>query len=83
MTPWLLSLVCWLPPLLLVLWFTLRGPLVQRLIALQLATNVTILLLAAMSFAFDQTMMIDLPLTLAALSLPGTLMLTLFVERWL
>ncbi|HQT76462.1 MAG: hypothetical protein B7Z80_02925 [Rhodospirillales bacterium 20-64-7] len=83
MNPWLLSVIAWLPPLALPLWVAARGSLPARLVAVQLATNVTILILVLTSFAFDQTILIDLPLTLAALSLPGTLMLALFIERWL
>jgi multisubunit Na+/H+ antiporter MnhF subunit len=83
MNPWLLSVIAWLPPLALPLWVAVRGSLADRLVAVQLATNVTILLLVLMSFAFDQTSLIDLPLTLTALSLPGTLMFAHFAERWL
>jgi multisubunit Na+/H+ antiporter MnhF subunit len=36
-----------------------------------------------MTFAFDQPALIDLALALALLSLPGTLLLSLFLERWL
>jgi multicomponent Na+:H+ antiporter subunit F len=44
---------------------------------------VVALLLVLASFAFDQDSLIDLPLTLVVLSLPGTLMYALFIERWL
>ena len=83
MNLWLASLICWLPPLALPLWVAVRGPLADRLVAVQLAANVTIPMLVLSSFAFDQDSLIDLPLTLAALSLPGTLMFALFIERWL
>ncbi|HEX2940896.1 MAG TPA: monovalent cation/H+ antiporter complex subunit F [Rhodopila sp.] len=83
MNPWLLSIIAWLPPLVVPLWVAARGTLPHRLVAVQLATNVTILILVLASFAFDQDSLIDLPLTLATLSLPGTLMLALFIERWL
>jgi multicomponent Na+:H+ antiporter subunit F len=83
MNPWLLGVIAWLLPLALPLWVAARGNLADRLVAVQLATNVTILLLVLTSFAFDQTSLIDLPLTLTVLSLPGTLMFAHFVERWL
>ncbi|HEX4149975.1 MAG TPA: monovalent cation/H+ antiporter complex subunit F [Pirellulales bacterium] len=63
--------------------FTGRGEIGLRLIAAQLATALAILLLIALSFAFDQASTIDLALTLALLTLPGTLLLALFEERWL
>lgn len=83
MTPWLLAVICGLPPLVTPLWVAARGSLPNRLVAVQLGTNVTVLLLVLSSFAFDQPALIDLPLTVAALSLPGTLMFALFIERWL
>ena len=83
MNPWLLSVIVCLPPLALPLWVAVRGRLADRLVAVQLATNVALLLLVLMSFAFDQDSLIDLPLTLGILSLPGTLMYALFIERWL
>jgi multisubunit Na+/H+ antiporter MnhF subunit len=83
MTAWLAAVIACLPPLLVPLWVAMRGQLTDRLVAVQVGTNVTILILVLCSFAFDQDSMIDLPLTLAALSLPGTLMFSFFIERWL
>jgi multicomponent Na+:H+ antiporter subunit F len=83
MNPWLLSLIAWLPPLALPLWVAARGRLADRLVALQLATSVVILLVVLASFAFDQSSIIDLALALTVLSLPATLMFALFIERWL
>ncbi|HYZ21556.1 MAG TPA: monovalent cation/H+ antiporter complex subunit F [Rhodopila sp.] len=83
MNPWLIAVTACLPPLLAPLWVAVRGRLADRLVAVQVATNVTILALVLCSFAFDQDSLIDLPLTLAALSLPGTLMFAFFIERWL
>jgi multicomponent Na+:H+ antiporter subunit F len=40
-------------------------------------------MLAMLSFAFGQASSTDLALTVALLSLPGTLVFALFVERWL
>ena len=60
-----------------------RGGTAQRLVAMQLASAVTTLILALMTFAFDQSSFIDLALCLALLTLPGTLLMALFLERWL
>jgi multicomponent Na+:H+ antiporter subunit F len=60
-----------------------RGGAGARLPALQLATAVATPALVLMTFAFDQSALIDLALTLALLALPGTLLLALFLERWL
>jgi multicomponent Na+:H+ antiporter subunit F len=54
-----------------------------RMIATQFAAAVTCLILALLTFAFDQPSFIDLALALALLSLPGTLAIALFLERWI
>ena len=83
MTPWLIATLALLPPLAIALWSAMRGGLMARLVAVQLATGLTSLILVLLSFAFDQPSIIDLALTLSFLSLPGTLLLALFAERWL
>lgn len=72
-----------LPALLAPVALACRGAVGARLVAVQLATSVTLLILALMTFAFDQSAFMDLPLALALLSAPGTLLMTLFLERWL
>ncbi|MFL5288964.1 MAG: monovalent cation/H+ antiporter complex subunit F [Rhodopila sp.] len=79
----MVAILACLPPLVLPLWTAATGRLPDRFVAVQLGTNVIALLLVLASFAFDQDSLIDLPLTLVALSLPGTLMYALFIERWL
>lgn len=83
MNPWMLALLAWMPALLIPLWVAFQGRLMQRLVAVQLATNLTILLLVIAGFAFDESYLVDLPLTLAMLSLPSTVMFAVFIERWL
>jgi multisubunit Na+/H+ antiporter MnhF subunit len=60
-----------------------RGEVAGRLVAVQLATSLTTMILVLMTFAFDQSSFVDLPLALALLALPGTLVMALFLERWL
>jgi multisubunit Na+/H+ antiporter MnhF subunit len=55
----------------------------QRLIAVQLLSSLSALLLIALSFAFGQPSSIDLAFSAALLTLPGTLLLALFLERWI
>ncbi len=83
MTIWMIAAVSLLPPLAVPLWVAIRSDLANRFVAVQLASTITSFILVLMSFAFDQDSLIDLPLTLALLSLPGTLMLAFFMERWL
>jgi multicomponent Na+:H+ antiporter subunit F len=82
-TLWLAAVLGMLPPLAIAVWCTLSGSLANRLVALQLATAFASFTIILMSFAFDQPSLMDLALTLAFLSLPGTLLLAVFVERWL
>jgi multicomponent Na+:H+ antiporter subunit F len=80
---WTLAALALLPPFLAAVvaagWLNVA----QRLIAVQFATSVSVLLLIALSFAFAQPSSIDLALSLALLTLPGTLLLALLLERWL
>ncbi len=83
MSIWLLAVLALLPPLALPVLVAGRGGTATRLVALQLTTSVVTMLLALMTFAFDQSSFIDLALCLALLGLPGTLLMALFLERWL
>ena len=83
MTIWMLAVLALLPPLAVPVIHACRGDTATRLVAVQLATGVTTLVLALMTFAFDQSSFIDLALCLALLTLPGTLLMALFLERWL
>jgi multicomponent Na+:H+ antiporter subunit F len=80
---WLAAALALLPALGLAVAAAARGALAFRLVAVQLATSVAVLLLVVMSFALDQPAAIDLGLVLAVLTLPGTLLFAVFQERWL
>lgn len=84
MTAWLLASLALLPALAVpVFKACLSGSTATRLVAVQLATSLTTLILILMTFTFDQSSFVDLPLTLTLLALPGTLAMALFLERWL
>lgn len=80
---WLVLLVTLLPALGVVVFAGCHGGTMARLVAVQMASAVTSIMLIAMTFAFEQPAFIDVPLSLALLSLPGTLLMALFMERWL
>jgi multisubunit Na+/H+ antiporter MnhF subunit len=82
-TPWLLASLGLIPPLLVAVAVAGTGEIGRRFVATALASSLAIFVLLALSFAFDQPSSVDLALTLALLTLPGTLVLALFVERWL
>ncbi len=83
MSPWLLVIIALLPPLALAAAYASAGRSGARLAALQLATSLTGTALIAFTFAQSEPAFIDLPLALALLSLPGTLLMALYFERWL
>ncbi|HET6911731.1 MAG TPA: monovalent cation/H+ antiporter complex subunit F [Rhodanobacteraceae bacterium] len=83
MSAWLIAALALLPPLIAGVACAGRGALARRLLAIQFATSTAVLLFVVLDFAFDQSSSMDLALTLALLSLPGTLLLALFQERWL
>lgn len=80
---WLIATFGLLPPLLAGVVGAGRQAAGARLVAVSFTTSIASLLLVATSFAFDQPASIDLALALALLSLPGTLLLAMFEERWL
>lgn len=53
MTPWMLAVLALLPALAVPVLHACRGGTAQRLVALQLATAITTLILVLMTFAFD------------------------------
>jgi multicomponent Na+:H+ antiporter subunit F len=83
LNPWLAAVIALLPPLAVAFSIGLRGRSADRLIALELAASMTVLILVLMSFAFAQPSFVDLALTLTLLALPGTLVFARFLERWL
>lgn len=60
---------------------TARGTAAQRLVGLQLATALTVLLLTVLSVAAGQTSMLVVPLVLVLLSFAGTLVFTRLLRR--
>ena len=83
MSPWLLAALAMLPPLATALWVVARHPTASRLVGMQLASGLTGLIIILFSFATDQSTLLDLALSLAVLSLPGSLLFAHFLERWL
>lgn len=83
MTDWLAAVLALLPPLAVPLWVAVSGRTADRLVAAQLASTLSGLVMVLMSFAFDLSSIVDLALSLAFLSVPGALLFALFLERWL
>jgi len=83
MNAWWVSSVALAAPLALPLAAVSRGSSAARFVALQLISSLTVLVLITLSFALGRSSFIELPLALVLLSLPGTLLMALFLERWL
>ncbi len=83
MNVWLVAVILMLPPLAVPLVVAWRGDANNRLAAVQLASTLSALVVALMTFAFDQPSFVDLALCLTLVSIPGTLLFTMFMERWL
>lgn len=83
MSVWVLAILALMPPFLFSVVLTWRGRPGQRLAAYQLATTVGVIVLTLLTFATDQASVIDLALTTVLLALPGTLLLSVFLERWI
>ena len=61
----------------------LRAGRFDRLVALQLATVITVLSLLSLSIGLDRPSYADLAVTLVLLAFPGTLAFAITLERWL
>lgn len=83
MSPWLMAFLLCIPPLALAAHRALSGRSAQRLVATELAAGLGTLMLVLASFAWPHDALIDLALALGLLSIPGTLVFTHFLERWL
>lgn len=83
MNAWTAVSLALLPIFILAVIVAGRGAVGRRLIAVEMATALAVLLLVAFDFVFDQASSINLAMTLVLLALPGTLVLVLFQERWL
>lgn len=83
MTAWMAAMIALVPPFAVSLGVALRGGMAGRLASVQLATALALPMLLAASFAFGQPYLLDLALALGLLTLPGTLLLVAFMERWL
>jgi multisubunit Na+/H+ antiporter MnhF subunit len=83
MTPWLIAALALLPPLAICVVLALRGPIAERLVAVQVGTGLGVFLLMLLAMADEQPSFLDLALALVLVSYPGTLIYTHFLERWL
>jgi multicomponent Na+:H+ antiporter subunit F len=83
MTVWLIAamavLACYVPIGIV----CLRGEAIDRLVALEAANALTIVMLSLIAEALKRQFLFDLPLALALLSFAGGLVFARFLERWM
>lgn len=72
-------LACVIPPFLR----CVRGDAVNRLVALEAASTLCVVILLTLSEAFHRVPFVDLALTLALLTFAAGLVFARFLERWL
>lgn len=60
-----------------------RGDAVRRLVALELATPVVVLVLLLLAAGYRRSTYVDVALLLAVVSFAGSLVYARFLERWL
>jgi multisubunit Na+/H+ antiporter MnhF subunit len=82
-TIWLWSAIALIAAITVPVVRTCRGRMAERLVAVQMMTALTTLVLIIMSFAFDAPSLMDLPLTLVLLGIPGMLLMAVALERWI
>lgn len=81
MTVWMLAALGLLVALVPCGWVCMRAPALHRLVALQLATIITALLLVVLARMYQRSVYFDLGVVLAALAYPGGLVFIRFLEQ--
>ncbi len=83
MNMWLIAATALCAGLLPCGYVCLRGTLIDRLIAVELAGVVTTLIVLVLARGYNRSSIYDLALALALLSFPSGLVFAHFLERWL
>jgi multicomponent Na+:H+ antiporter subunit F len=83
MNLWLIAASAMLLALIPCCWGVLRGYVMDRFVALQMAQIVVVLSMIMMAVGFERSIYLDVPLALAVLALGGGLVFVRFLERWL
>lgn len=83
MNLWLIGALALLPGFAPCFWLGFAGRTVDRVVAAQLGTVLTSLVLLLVGAGEQRSFFADMSLTLVLLSFPGTLVFARFLERWL
>lgn len=82
MNAWLVTATALMVGLLPCLWVCLRQPPIDALVALELASTITTLVLLLLAQGYRRDPFMDLALISALLSFAGALTFARFLERW-
>ena len=82
MNAWLIAAAVLMLGLLPCLWVCVRQPPIDALIALELASTITTLVLLLLAQGYRRDPFMDLALVSAVLSFAGALTFARFLERW-
>ena len=80
---WTIAVICLVACMLGPFVRCVRGDTVSRLVALEAASSMCVIILLALSEAYHRVPFVDLALTLALLTFGAGLVFTRFLERWL
>jgi len=83
MNEWLVAAIGFLVLLLPAGLLAVRGELLDRVVAMQLASTLTVLALVSLAQGFDRDVYFDLAIVTGVLSFVGTLFYLRFLESWL
>ena len=83
MNAWLVGAAALLAALVPLGLFAFRGPVADRLVAMELAGVLETLALVLLAEGFDRDIYFDLAVVLAVVSFIGNLVYVRFLERWL
>ena len=82
MNAWLVAATVMMLALLPCLWVCVRKPPIDALVALELASTITTLVLVLLAQGYRRDPFMDLALVSALLSFAGALAFARFLERW-
>ena len=83
MTAWTIAAVAMVLGLVPCVLIALQRSIFDRLVAVEMSSLLTVLILALLAQGFSQPSFFDIGLTLALFSFPGGLVFIYFLERWL
>jgi multicomponent Na+:H+ antiporter subunit F len=83
MNIWVLAVILFQAVIISCGFVAIRGKLLESIVAMEMASAVTVLSVALLAVGLGRPAWFDLALALALLSFPGGMVFLIFLERWL